>query len=241
MKMQKIAALLMMVSVVACAPSGSKQSPELAAMDEAWENALNSGDMDALKAMYTTDARIMPPNAPLGQGQDAVSASFQGMVDAGLQGDLETVEAIAAADMGYRLGTYTIFAPDGSAIDRGKYIETWRNEGGTWKISSDIWNSDMPPPPPSGSTVIITHEVKDADHWLAAFKGEASRKDLFMQNGVSAVRNFQCMDKPNQTGLLLQVDDMAAFQAFAESASTADLKVEDGVKDKTLRTFAEVK
>ena len=241
MKMHKIAALLMMVTVVACAPSGSQQSPELAAMDESWEKALNSGDMDALMAMYTEDARVLPPNAPAAHGHDAVRASFQGMIDAGLTGDLETVEAFAAADMGYRLGTYTLFAPDGSAVDRGKYIETWKNEGGSWKISNDIWNSDMPPPPPSGSTVIITHEVKDADHWLAAFKGEASRKDLFMQNGVSAVRNFQCMDKPNQTGLLLQVDDMEAFQTFVTSSDTANLKVEDGVKDKTLRTFAEVK
>jgi len=55
------------------------------------------------------------------------------------------------------------------------------------------------------------------------------------------VRNFQCMDKPNQTGLLLQVDDMEAFQTFVTSSDTANLKVVDGVKDKTLRTFAEVK
>ena len=207
MKKEFLIAPLLIVVTLACAPRGAQPSSELAAMDERWEAALNSGDMETLVAMYTGDARIMPPNAVLGQGHSAVRESFQGMMDAGLKGDLETVEAFVAGDLGYRLGTYALIASDGSTIDRGKYIETWSKADGSWKISNDIWNSDMPPPPASGSTLIFTHEVKDADHWLAAWSGESSRREMFAPHGVTNARVFQNPDKPNMTGLLLQVDN----------------------------------
>ncbi len=241
MKMHKIAALLMMVTVVACAPTGSQQSPELAAMDEVWESALNSGDMDALMAMYTSDARLLPPNAAIGQGQDAVGVSFQEMIDAGLTVDIETVEAVAASDLGYRLGTYVIIAPDGSAIDRGKYIETWRKVDGAWKISNDIWNSDMPPAGSDATTLVITHEVEDADRWLAAWQGEDSRHEMFAQHGVAKVRTFQNPEKPNMVGVIFDVVDMGEYEAWMASPDVDSAKKEDGVKDKTLRVFVEVK
>jgi uncharacterized protein (TIGR02246 family) len=240
MKIRNAAALFMMVTVVACAPMGSQPSPQLAAMDEQWEAALNSGDMDALVAMYTEDARVLPPNAPLAQGRAAVKASFQGMMDDGLKGELETVEARVAGDMGYRLGTYVIRAPDGSAIDRGKYIETWRNEGGTWRISNDIWNSDLAPAGAETTTLVITHEVEDAGRWLAAWRGENSRHQLFAEHGVAKVRTFQDPDTPNRTAVVMDVADMAAFEAVMASPTVASAKKEDGVKDATLRVYSEV-
>jgi len=241
MKLRNFAALVLVLTVVACAPAGSKPSPEIAAASERWEQALNSGDVEAIVALYTDDARLLPPNMELQQGHDGVRASFEGMVAAGLKGQLDSTEALVAGDIGYRLGTYVLTAPDGTVADRGKYIETWKNDGGEWKISNDIWNSDLPPPPPAGSTLIFTHDVKDGDHWLAAWTGENSREDMFKQHGVSFARKFQCVDKPNTTALLLQVEDMAAFQAVMESDGTAQAKAEDGVKDKTLKAFAEVK
>jgi hypothetical protein len=55
------------------------------------------------------------------------------------------------------------------------------------------------------------------------------------------VRTFQDPDNPNVTVLVIDVVDMAAFQAFMESPETASAKMEDGVKDATLRVPAEVK
>jgi ketosteroid isomerase-like protein len=230
----------MVLVVVACAPAGSKPSPELAAAAEKWQAAMNAGDVDAIAALYWDDARLLPPNAGMQTGHAAVRASFEGMIAAGLRAELPTVEATMAGDIGYRIGSYTLTAPDGTVADRGKFIETWKNEGGTWKISNDIWNSDMPPPPPAGETLIFTHDVKDADHWLAAWTGDNSREEMFKQHGVSSARKFQCMDKPNTTAVMLQVTDMAALQAVMGSPEVAQAKSEDGVKDKTLRAFAEV-
>jgi ketosteroid isomerase-like protein len=234
------AALWVIVAAAACYPPAAQDSSELAAMADAWETALNSGDVDAIVALYTEDCRIMPPNAPPAEGHAAVREIFGGMIDAGLKGDLETVEAMVAGDLGYRVGTYTLMAAEGMEIDRGKYIEVWRQVGGEWKITSDIWNSDLPGGS-GGTTVSITHEVDDAARWLAAFEGADSRREMFAQHGATNVRVFQSVDNPNLTGLLIDIADMQAFQAFMDSPEATRSKAEDGVRDPTLRVFTEVK
>jgi len=235
-----LAVLTMIFAVAACAPSGSQEGPELAALSDRWEEALNSGDIDTLVSMYTEDARIMAPNAKLAQGQSAVEASFGPMIAAGLGGELETIEATVAGDIGYRIGTYSIKTSDGVVADRGKFIETWRKTAAGWQIANDIWNSDLPAGA-GGTTLVITHEVKDAAHWLAAWRGQDSRHEEFAQNGVSNVRVFQGLENPNQTALVVDIADMEAFQALLASPAGKAAKAEDGVIDASLRSFAEVK
>lgn len=240
MKKLGLAALSMIIVCAACAPTGSQYGAAIVARSDAWETAFNAGDVDALVALYTDDARILPPNAELAQGSAAVALEFGEMIASGVSIGLDTIDAQIAGDIGYRVGSYTIIAPDGAVVDRGKYVETWRLANGEWKISSDIWNSDMPAAT-SGTTMIITHQVKDGEKWLAAFKPPVNRQEMFLQNGVSSVRNFQSPDDPNQTGLLLEIVDMDAFNALMAAPETVVAKAEDGVKDATMRVFNEAK
>lgn len=237
----EFATLVLLIAIVACAPPVSRDSPELAARSDAWEAALNAGDVEALTAMYAEDCRILPPNAELGQGRAAAAAAFGEMIDAGLTGELETVEARVAGDIGYHVGTYVLEGPDGSQVDRGKFVEVWRQIDGDWQISNDIWNSDMAADAARGTTLIATHEVEDAARWLAAWQGEGSRHEQFAQHGAPHVRVFQSPENPNFTGLLIEVEDIEAFQAFLESPEGSAAKAEDGVKDATLRIVAEVR
>ncbi len=239
MRRINFAPLLLVVAVGACAPTSS-ESPELAALDESWEAALNAGDVDALVALYTDDARLMPPNAERGQGREAIAAVFGEMVSAGLTGELETIEAMVAGDIGYTVGTYSLKGPDGAAVDRGKYMATWRQVGGEWRMSNDTWNSDMPAPF-SGTTVLATHEVNDPAHWRAAWQGPNSRHQMFAQHGAPNVRLYQSSSNPRLTGLLIEVSDMDAFQAMLNSPEGAAAKRADGVRDPTLRIFMEMK
>jgi len=231
-------ALVLAVSVTACAPQD--QSAELGAMTNNWENALNGGDIDNLAALYVDDCVLMPPNAELAKGQAAARVSFGEMIDAGLTGGLDTISVAAAGDIGFHTGTYWLQTPDGTVVDRGKYTETWRKVGGEWKIANDIWNSDLAPF--AGTTTIaITHDVKDADHWLAAWRGESGRHGDFAQHGVANVRVFQNPETQQQVGLVIDVTDMEAFHAFLSSEEGAKAKAEDGVKDKGMRMYMEVK
>jgi len=236
-------ALLVMVGVAACAPApqGSQDSPEIAAAAEGWLTALNAGDVEGVVATYWADARVLPPNAELAVGHDAVRAIFGGMIDAGLGGGIETIEIKAAGDIGYHVGTFTLTTADGTTVDQGKFIETWRQTDGEWKISNDQFSSDLPARGSGGTTLAITHEVEDADRWLAAWQGEGSRHELFAQHGAPHVRVFQNSGNPNLIELMVDVEDMEAFQAFLASPAGAQAKAEDGVKDDTMSVFEEVK
>ncbi len=143
--MKRFVILAVAALLTSCSASnGSDDGSEIAAMSDKWEAALNAGDAETLLSMYTDDARVMPPNAPISRGSQAVKDAFGGMIDAGLGGTLTSIETRAAGDIGYNIGTYELVAGD-ETVDRGKFIETWRRTADGWKISNDIWNSDLPP------------------------------------------------------------------------------------------------
>lgn len=236
----RLAVLLLAVVVVACAPPTAQEGPELAARANGWQQMLNAGDLEGLVAMYAEDARILPPNAEMQQGHDAVRAAFGSMIEAGLTGSLATTEAMVAGDLGYRVGTYGLQAADGAVVDRGKYIEIWRLIGGKWTITNDIWNSDLQAGDGEGTTLALTHEVGDPEVWLAAWRGPESRHALFADHGAPKVRVFQSRDNPNLTGLVVDVTDLEAFQAMLQSPEGQAAAAEDTVDFSTLQTLAEV-
>jgi len=230
--------VVLALSVVACAPQD--QSAELAALTDGWEKALNAGDVDALVALYADDCVLMPPNMELAKGLDAARGAFGGMIAAGQTGELDTIVATAAGGVGYHTGTYWIKDANGTIVDRGKYMEGWQKAGGEWKIVHDIWNSDWAQFA-SATTLTITHDVKDGDHWLAAWTGEGSRHGDFANQGVANVRVFQNSEKQNEVSLLVDVMDMEAFHNYLMSEEGAKAKAEDGVIDKGMRVYKEVK
>jgi ketosteroid isomerase-like protein len=236
----QIAAILAIVVLAACAPQGSQSSPELAAMSSRWSQAISSGDLDTLMAMYTSDCRILPPNAPMEQGTAAARAEFSKLTDAGLTVELNALEATVAGDIGYRVGTYSLFGPDGSPVDSGKFIDVWRKTAAGWQTSNDMWSSDLPAD--AGKTFVnITHEVKDRDVWLAAWTGPNSRKRMFAEHGAGEIKVFASPDDPNRVGLLVEVLDMDALTSWLASPEAAAPKAEDGVIDSTISFMTEVK
>lgn len=228
----------LVVAVAACAPPRAQPSPEIADRSESWERAYNSGDVGALVGMYTDDARLLPPNAELGQGHGDIETMFGEEIAAGHTIDLETIETVAAGGIGFRVGVYSVLGADGGVVDRGKFIETWRLVDGEWKISNDIWNSNMPAS--VGETIVVTHEVEDFDGWLAAWHGDGGRPADFAEHGISGARTFQSQGDPNLVALVLGVSDMDAWSSFMASDAAKAAMAEDGVKDSTLRTFTEV-
>lgn len=231
--------VLATLAIAGCAPQTGQHNESIAAGSEAWHVALNGGDVDAVAALYADDARVMPPNAEMGQGRDAVVTSFGELIDAGLGARLDTIEITSAGDVGYHVGNYAITAADGTVVDRGKYIEVWRQIGGEWKITDDIWNSDLPAVPET-TIVSIMHQVKDGDAWLAAWQGEGSRHEMFAANGAPNVHVMHSPEMDNQFGLVVEVADMDSFMAWIQSPDSAAAKAEDGVLDKGFRVLMEV-
>ena len=108
----------------------------------------NPTDADTyVKADYTEDAVILPPNEPAVQGWEPIKAYILKEIPT-THFEVNITEIDGRGDLAYVQGTYwlTYLAPDGSgpAKDIGKYIEIWRKQStGDWKVIRDIWNSDQ--------------------------------------------------------------------------------------------------
>ncbi len=137
--------LPLFLMMMGCNQTSMSTDPSvLSARTEAWEAAFNAKDVDSLVMIYTSDTRLLPPNGETVTGRDAVRAIFGGLIDAGISGELTSVDAKVSGDMGYDIGTYTLMDGD-TVVDTGKFIEIFhRGDDGEWRISNDMWSSDLP-------------------------------------------------------------------------------------------------
>jgi hypothetical protein len=89
------------------------------------------------------------------------------------------------------------------------------------------------------TTAIIFHEVEDGAVWAKAWKqGPGSRHEMFGKLGIRC-RSFRDPQNPNATGVMAEIPDMAAFQAFLKSAEGQKAMTEDGLKVETMRMLVE--
>jgi ketosteroid isomerase-like protein len=206
--------------------------------------------------VYASNARIMPPNGKMVRGAEGVRATFGAMMDAGLTGETVIEEITMQGNLAFKIGSYKVMDGD-NVVDNGKFIETWmKGEDGKWRISNDIWNSNNPPAaleqPMHGkqrmhgegrrhSHLMILHEVDDAARWLAAWRGENSRHDLFRANGAARVHTFQSEENPNLTGLVIAVKDLQALQDMLSSEEGRAAAKADGVIAESMSVLMEAK
>jgi uncharacterized protein (TIGR02246 family) len=118
----------------------------IAAANTKFMAAFKSGDAAAMANAYTADALLAPPHSDFVRGTAGITKFWQGVIAAGLRDvKLETAEVEAQGDLAVETGRYTLLAPDGATVDRGKYLVVWKNERGAWKLRRDIWTTSQPP------------------------------------------------------------------------------------------------
>jgi uncharacterized protein (TIGR02246 family) len=134
--------VLMLASVVAAAPARSDPVREaVEAGNRAFIAAFLRGDAAAVAALYTEDAQVIAPGAPVARGRSAIAAFWQGSIDSGVKGvALETADVESTGDLAYETGIVRLTGRDGGASE-ARYVVVWKREGGSWKLHRDIWNS----------------------------------------------------------------------------------------------------
>lgn len=116
-------------------------------LDQKWLAAAQARDATASAGFYATDGALLPADAPIAQGTQAIIAAWQGifgMKNAKLTFAPTQVTVASAGDVAYEIGTYE-FSFDGDkgpVKDVGKYVVVWKKIGGDWKVTADIFNSD---------------------------------------------------------------------------------------------------
>jgi uncharacterized protein (TIGR02246 family) len=147
---------LLMISMTPLAPGqGAAQKSATTSARKAIETAnkrfvevFNKGDAVAVAGMYTSDARVLPPNSQTIEGKENIQTFWQEFITMGVKVvKLETVKVEARGDTAYELGQYTLTIPQagGQTItDQGKYLVVWKRVGRGWKLAVDIWNTSTP-------------------------------------------------------------------------------------------------
>jgi ketosteroid isomerase-like protein len=120
--------------------------------DSQWSKTAQAHNLTAFFAYYADDATVLPANAELLTNKPAVQKYWTEQLTPGVDVSWTPmyVEASAAGDMVYVVGSYTmttkpVKGKGKASSDHGKYMAVWKKQAdGSWKAEADTWNSDLP-------------------------------------------------------------------------------------------------
>jgi uncharacterized protein (TIGR02246 family) len=151
------------LALLLLASSCSQQTPaDTRAVDESairdldaqWSKTAVANDLEGTVSYYSDDATLLPPNAPIAVGKQAIRASWALLLGPGVSVSwrVSKIEVSRSGDLAYLIGVYlvTLKDPEGKPVtDHGKLVEVWKKQpDGKWKTVADIYNSDLPPSAP---------------------------------------------------------------------------------------------
>ena len=104
-------------------------------------------NFDALKEIYTANARILPPASPMVIGLEGIKAYWSNLIESinATSAVLTTIDVKQTGDGLVEIGSATLTAePPGQATMEieVKYVVFWQQEDGKWKWDVDIWNQN---------------------------------------------------------------------------------------------------
>ena len=114
-----------------------------------FEAAIARGDAAGCAAVYTEDAKILPPDSPALTGRQAGQEVWQNIINIGVKSvSLQTLELEEMGDTAIERGaaTINIQGEGGQTIQASaKFIVLWKRQAdGAWKWHWDCWNFDAP-------------------------------------------------------------------------------------------------
>lgn len=115
-------------------------------MDAKFSEAVRKGDSATMASEYADDAMVFPPNSEVIK-KEGIASLWGGLLRMGVKDFKLTIDDLTGnADMLAETGRYEVLGEGNKSLDKGKYVVTWRNYNGNWKIFRDIWNTNMTAP-----------------------------------------------------------------------------------------------
>ena len=100
----------------------------------------------ALDDIYTVDARILPPGAPIISGRQKIKEFWSNLIQStnAKSAVLKSIDIIPAGDAVIEIGRATLAVQPADTVTEieVKYVVYWREEDGHWKWHVDIWNQN---------------------------------------------------------------------------------------------------
>ena len=112
--------------------------------NELYGLAFVRGDSALFIDRYSTDAWIMPPNAPSLKGSTAASTFYRiAYYDMGIRNViLSTQEIVVNRNNATETGTFELKNARNETIKKGKYLVLWKKTDRGWKMYRDCFNAD---------------------------------------------------------------------------------------------------
>jgi uncharacterized protein (TIGR02246 family) len=146
----KIAIAAAFLALLAQPSVAQTAAGEIEKARQQYDQALNMRDAEMVARMYTEHAVVLPPNADMIVGREAIQNYWRGVFRAGL-GNV-SARSVRIDEYGgeaaREIGRITVGAPgpqERTGPLEGKYVIVWRKSGGEWLHDSDIWNFTEPP------------------------------------------------------------------------------------------------
>ena len=138
-----------------CKAKDTKAADEQAIrdLDTKWSQEAVAKDVDATVAVYSDDAEVLPPDAPLITGKAGIRAMWEDLIRTSdrVSWTAVTVEVSSSGDLGYVVGTYELESKDAQGkpgLEVGKMLEVFRKQpDGSWKACVDMFSPDTAPTP----------------------------------------------------------------------------------------------
>ncbi|HZR57264.1 MAG TPA: DUF4440 domain-containing protein [Terriglobales bacterium] len=114
-----------------------------------WSHAAETKDLEQTLSFYADDASVLPFNAPIVTGKVQIRQLWSHLMSTpgfSLRFAPTSVEVAQSGDLAYEIGTFELTMHDaqGKPVKTpGKYVVTWKQMGGKWKATADIFNTDV--------------------------------------------------------------------------------------------------
>jgi uncharacterized protein (TIGR02246 family) len=149
--------LALAIVLTACGRRGEQALIFSAEATQQWETARAAADAEAISRLYTEDAQLMPPNAPVVEGRSAIRSYYRNVFEAAAApARYDEREVIVFGDITYRQGIYELALPDGRT-EYGKFMQLWKNVDGNWRLHRAMWSSSEEAAPPA--TAVISSDA----------------------------------------------------------------------------------
>ncbi|MFA6165498.1 MAG: nuclear transport factor 2 family protein [Gemmatimonadaceae bacterium] len=123
---------------------------EVHAVAESLRNAVNRGDVAAILACWSPRGVLQPPHHPAVCGHQAIAEYFRNILATRrltftfTESVVIVLDEVALETLSYT-AVATTLAGTGRTDDVGKGLHVYgRQPDGSWKLTQDIWNSDLP-------------------------------------------------------------------------------------------------
>tara|TARA_R110002050_G_scaffold1244_5_gene8794 strand:- start:92899 stop:93357 length:459 start_codon:yes stop_codon:yes gene_type:complete len=149
--MKKLFNILAVIGFIAAGAAGSAMADDtdatkvLNTVNATWNDTFNSGDSNALAALYAEDATLSPGNGTVLQGREAIASLFKSFFDSGVHNHtIETINAYHQQDQIVQIGKWQAQGTNEQQeiITFGGVLMTVieKNADGQWITQSHIWN-----------------------------------------------------------------------------------------------------